>query len=132
MAEVPKQLTPITSENAKELGAKGGKAKKGSIHLSTRIKNMLDDPDFEMKLKDGSILKGEPIVAIMKVAIARAASGDIRFLEWLAKYGYGSSVNLNVTENPIQTIIDKFGSSEGVDEVPPITADEKPTSEELS
>lgn len=34
--------------------------------------------------------------------------------------------------NAIQTIIDKFGSSEGVDEVPPITTDEKPTSEELS
>ena len=34
--------------------------------------------------------------------------------------------------NAIQAIIDKFGDSEGVDEVPPITADEKPTSEELS
>lgn len=105
---------------------------KGAIHLSTRIKNMLDDPNFELKLKDGSILKGQPIEAIMKVAIAKAASGDIRFLEWLAKYGYGSSVNLNVTENPIQAIIDKFGSSEGVDEVPPITTDENSTSEKLS
>lgn len=34
--------------------------------------------------------------------------------------------------NAIQAIIDKFGDSEGVDEVPPITAVEKPTSEELS
>lgn len=34
--------------------------------------------------------------------------------------------------NAIQAIIDKFGDSEGVDEVPPITADEKPASEELS
>lgn len=34
--------------------------------------------------------------------------------------------------NAIQAIIDKFGDSEGVDEVPPITADEKPTPEELS
>lgn len=97
-------LIPIkTTERAKELGAKGGRAKKGSVHLSTRIKNMLDDPDFEVKLKDGSIMKGQPIEAIMKVAIARAISGDIRFLEWLAKYGYGQKLDVNINDNLFNT-----------------------------
>lgn len=97
-------LIPIkTTERAKELGAKGGRAKKGSVHLSTRIKNMLDDPDFEVKLKDGSIMKGQPIEAIMKVAIARAMSGDIRFLEWLAKYGYGQKLDVSIGNNLFNT-----------------------------
>ena len=45
---------------------------------------------------------------------------------------FGKQQEVKVTGNAIQAIIDKFGDSEGVDEVPPITADEKPTSEELS
>lgn len=88
-------LIPIrTTERAKELGAMGGRAKKGSIHLSTRIKNMLEDENFEQKLKDGTVLKGQPIEAILRVAVARARTGDIRFLEWLAKYGWGQKVDI--------------------------------------
>lgn len=45
---------------------------------------------------------------------------------------FGKQQEVKVTGNAIQAIIDKFGDSEGVDEVPPITADEKPTPEELS
>jgi hypothetical protein len=45
---------------------------------------------------------------------------------------FGKQQEVKVTGNAIQAIIDKFGDSEGVDEVPPITADEKPASEELS
>lgn len=97
------QLTPITSERAKELGAKGGRAKKGSIHLSTRIQTMLEDETFEQKLKDGTILKGQPIEAILKVAVAKARTGDIRFLEWLAKYGWGQKIDITSNENSIFT-----------------------------
>lgn len=45
---------------------------------------------------------------------------------------FGKQQEVKVTGNAIQAIIDKFGDSEGVDEVPPITTDENSTSEELS
>jgi hypothetical protein len=53
-------------------------------------------------------------------------------LETADRETFGKQQEVKVTGNAIQAIIDKFGDSEGVDEVPPITADEKPTSEELS
>ena len=42
MSKVPPQLTPFTSDNAKEMGARGGSAKKGSKHISTHIQEMLE------------------------------------------------------------------------------------------
>jgi hypothetical protein len=87
---------------------------KGTIHLSTRIKNMLEDESFEQKLKDGTILKGQPIEAILKVAIAKARTGDIRFLEWLAKYGYGTSINLEINDSRKEILL-KYGLGEGDD-----------------
>jgi hypothetical protein len=99
-------LIPFTKNNAKEMGSKGGSNKKGSLHLTTHIQNMLNDPDFELKLKDGSIIKGQPIEVIMKVAISRAVSGDIRFLEWLAKYGYGQKLDLTTNGQSINVIIE--------------------------
>lgn len=53
-------------------------------------------------------------------------------LETADRETFGRQQEIKVTGNPIQAIIDKFGSSEGVDEVPPITTDENTTSEELS
>lgn len=83
---------------------------KGAIHLSTRIQNMLNDPEFEQKLKDGSVIKGEPVEAIIKVAIAKAMSGDVRFLEWLAKHGYGTNINISGdTESPIKLLLKSYG-----------------------
>jgi len=83
---------------------------KGAIHLSTRIQNMLNDPDFEQKLKDGSVIKGAPIEAIIKVAIAKAMSGDVRLMEWLAKHGYGTNINVSGdSENPIQMLLRSYG-----------------------
>jgi len=61
---------------------------KGTKHISTHIQDMLNDPDFELKLKDGSILREMPIKAIIKTAIAKSISGDTRAMEWLAKNGY--------------------------------------------
>lgn len=90
---------------------------KGTLHLSTHIQNALNDPEFELKLKDGSILKEMPIKAIIKTAIAKSVSGDTRAMEWLAKHGYGEKL-VHEFENPIQTIIEKYGGSEGVSDVP--------------
>jgi len=100
---------------------------KGTIHLSTRIQRMMDDPDFttDMIGKDGKKFqfKGNPAEAIIKTAILKAMSGDKNWADWLAKYGYSLNIEVSMS-NPIQLIIEKYGNSEGVDEVPPTTTDE--------
>jgi hypothetical protein len=67
---------------------------KGTLHLSTHIKNMLEDDSFEMKLEDGTIFTGAPVKAVIKTAIIKAASGDMRAFDMLGKYGYGTSVDV--------------------------------------
>lgn len=73
---------------------------KGTKHLSTHIKEMLEDENFELKLKDGSILKGRPVEAIIKTAVAKAVSGDMRAFDMLGKYGYGSKIDVRFSESP--------------------------------
>ena len=87
-------LTPFTKENAAEMGAIGGRNKAGSKHISTHIQEMLNDPNFELKLKDGSIIKGRPMDAIIKTAIAKGVSGDMRAFDMLGKYGYGQKLEI--------------------------------------
>lgn len=71
---------------------------KGAIHLSTHIQNMLNDPDFELYLEDRTEgwkkFDGPPVKAIMAVAVRKAAAGDDKAREWLAKYGYGQKFEL--------------------------------------
>lgn len=66
---------------------------KGTPHLSTQIQNLLNDPEFELYLEDRidgwKKFEGPPIKAIMTVATRKAAAGDDKSREWLAKYGYG-------------------------------------------
>ena len=87
---------------------------KGTIHLSTYIQDMLTDPNFELKLKDGTILKEMPIKAIIKTAVAKSVSGDTRAMEWLAKHGYGEKLNLEVTDTR-RDILSRYGLLEGED-----------------
>lgn len=102
-------LIPIKdTERAKELGALGGAAKKGSKHISTHIQEMLNDPEFELKLKDGTILKGRPIEAVIKTAIAKAVSGDMRAFDMLGKYGYGSKLDITSNGEQIKTALVEF------------------------
>ena len=80
---------------------------KGTKHLSTYIQEALTDENFELKLKDGSILKEMPIKAIIKTAVAKSVSGDTRAMEWLAKHGYGEKIRIEV-DDPIKRILGKF------------------------
>lgn len=84
---------------------------KGTIHLSTHIQNMLNDPNFELKLKNGELLKGAPILAIIKTAIAKGVSGDTRAMEWLAKHGYGEKIQLEVNDKR-KEILEKYMGNE--------------------
>lgn len=81
-----KQFQPGQSGNPE------GQAK-GTIHLSTHIQNMLNDPEFELLLEDKrdgwKKYDGVPIKAIITIAVRKSAAGDTKWAEWLAKYGYG-------------------------------------------
>lgn len=97
----------------------------GQVNLSTHIQNMLNDPEFEVYLthptKGVETFKGAPVKAIIKTAIIKAANNDAAAREWLAKHGYGNTVNLNV-QDPLDDILSKFGIGEedaGKDESPP-------------
>lgn len=111
----PENIKPPTHDEAVERGRKGGLAKKGSKHLSTYIQEALTDENFELKLKDGSILKEMPIKAIIKTAVAKSVSGDTRAMEWLAKHGYGNLVRIEI-DDPLDKLLGKFGIEEGEDE----------------
>lgn len=71
---------------------------KGTIHLSTRIQNMMNDENFEMYLPDTregwKAFKGAPAEAIIRTAMIKAAAGDTRSADWLAKYGWGNKIEL--------------------------------------
>jgi len=87
---------------------------KGTKHLSTHIQELLNDPTFELKLKDGTLLEERPIEAIIKTAVAKSISGDNRWAEWLAKHGYGDKLVVEFND-PRKEILDKYlgGDSAG-------------------
>lgn len=86
-----------TQFKAGESGNPDGRPK-GAISLSTRIKNMLNDENFTTYLtdpRDGwKEFKGAPAEAIVKTAIIKAVQGDEKSRDWLAKYGYGTKIDL--------------------------------------
>lgn len=94
-------LIHITSETAAELGSKGGKAKKGSKHITTYIQELMEDEEFEANVLDAKKglveYKGAPIKAIIKVATTKAINGDAKAMDWLAKYGWSSKTEVDVT-----------------------------------
>ena len=110
----PENIKPPTHDEAVERGRRGGLAKKGSKHLSSYIQEALTDENFELKLKDGTILKEMPIKAIIKTAVAKSVSGDTRAMEWLAKHGYGNLVRIEV-DDPLDKLLGKFGIGEDED-----------------
>ena len=78
---------------------------KGNVHLSTHIRRLLHDPDFTVKLMNGEEYTGLPIIAIIKVAVIKAINGDKDAREWLAKYGWGTKIDVTSNGDPIKPII---------------------------
>lgn len=89
---------------------------KGAKHLSTHIQEMLNDEDFEIKLKDGTLLKERPIKAIVKTAVAKSISGDNRWAEWLAKHGYGEKINLELSGGVNVALVEFIGEDQENDD----------------
>lgn len=73
----------------------------GTKHLSSWIQELGSDEEFEVYLKhptDGYVpYKGAPIRAVVETAWQKAAAGDEKAREWLAKYGWRQQ--LDVTTN---------------------------------
>lgn len=117
MIKGQENLIPITSETAAELGAKGGRAKKGSRHLSNLIRELAENIDWDLTtLKDKESLKKQygkqGWKAVVYVAFTKSMAGDVKAMEWLAKHGYGQKIDLTSDGNPIQVIIAKEYSGE--------------------
>lgn len=105
-------LTPFQEgeERAKEAGSKGGSNKKGSRHLSTLIRELADDIDWDLTtLKDKEKMKtlygSNGWKAIVYVATTKAISGDTKAMDWLAKNGFGSKMDITTDDEPLNKVI---------------------------
>jgi hypothetical protein len=78
---------------------------KGTKHLSTRIREMLEDDTFEQKLTNGQLIKGAPAEAIIRTLITKAVAGDMRAFNLLAKYGYGTKLDVTSDYEPLPSPI---------------------------
>lgn len=88
---------------------------KGTIHLSTRIQNMLNDDEFSVEHVIGGEkfeFKGNPADAIIKTAIIKARNGDKQWADWLAQHGYGTK-NIVEVEDKRTSILERFGIHAG-------------------
>lgn len=106
-------LTPFTPDNAAEMGARGGKAKAGSVHISTIIQQLQDGIDWDLtSLKSKAELKAKygknGMKALVYVAFSKAMAGDVKAMEFLAKNGYGSKIIIG-TEDPVEAALRKLG-----------------------
>lgn len=108
-------LTPFQEgeERAAEAGSKGGKAKAGSKHLSTLIREVVADIDWEnTTLKNKAEIKEKfgknGWKAIVYVAVTKAITGDTKAMDWLAKNGYGTKLDITTDDEPITGINVRF------------------------
>src|ERR1700722_1570347 len=73
---------------------------KGTRHLSAWIQEMMEDEQFTRKLANGRSKKEMPVKAIVGTLIAKALDGDMRAIDLLAKYGYGTKLDLTLKDEP--------------------------------
>jgi hypothetical protein len=79
---------------------------KGSVSLSTRIREMMNDEKFVFKNSKGEvILEGKPMDVIVSQAMLRASKGDMRAFDMLGKYGFGSKVDVTTDGKALPTPI---------------------------
>jgi hypothetical protein len=72
----------------------------GTRHLSTWIQEMMEDDQFTRKLANGKTKKEMPVKAIVSTLITKALDGDMKAIDLLAKYGYGTRLDLTTKEQP--------------------------------
>lgn len=100
----------FTTENAAKMGAKGGTNKAGSKHLSTLIREIGENIDWDKtNLKNKEQLKtlygNNGWKAVVYVAWTKAMAGDPQAMKWLAENGYGRQVDITSDGERIAPII---------------------------
>jgi hypothetical protein len=98
---------------AHEVGALGGKAKAGSKHLSTLIREIGENIDWDKTtLKNKEQMKAlygnNGWKAIVYVAMTKSMAGDAKAMEWLAKHGYGQNIDITSNGETIKGAIIEF------------------------
>lgn len=104
-------LTPFTPDNAAIMGAKGGKAKAGSKHLSTIIREIAENIEWDKTtLKNKEQLQAtygkNGWKAIVYVAFTKAMTGDPQAMKWLAENGFGKNIDITTGGEALNIIID--------------------------
>jgi hypothetical protein len=111
---------PDTQFKPGESGNPDGRPK-GALNLSTHIQNILNDESFEAWIQDPKTgikqIKGAPIKAMITAIAVRAANGDVRAFDALAKHGYGTHVDHTTNGKDLPTPI-LNGMSAASNEVP--------------
>lgn len=93
-----------TQWKAGQSGNNNGRPR-GSRNLSSVIRDLMEDENFEQKLKDGSTFKGMPAEAIARTMIAKALKGDVKAFDLLARFGYGTHVDVTSDYKALPTPI---------------------------
>ena len=88
-------------------------ANKGSLHLSTIIRELADDIDWDKTtLKNKDELKARygknGFKAVVYVALTKAMTGDVRAMDWLAKNGYGDKLDITTDGQALQPLLVRF------------------------
>lgn len=74
---------------------------KGTKHFSTWIQEMMEDEQFVRKLANGKSKREAPVKAIVATLITKALDGDLKAIDLLAKYGYGSRHDITTDSQPL-------------------------------
>lgn len=97
---------PATQFKPGESGNPTG-PKPGYKHLSTWIQEIMNDEEFTLEnfMANGKTFKGAPVRAITTVAVMQALQGEQKWADWLGKYGYGttSNINQNINDTTVRT-----------------------------
>ncbi len=109
MIKGQENLIPITSATAKELGARGGRAKAGSKHLSTLIREIGNNIDWsKTTLKNKDQLKqmygNNGFKALVYVAMTKALAGDPQAMKFIAENGFGKHLDITSNGKDVQAI----------------------------
>ena len=133
----PTKMTEAVLGKLEQAFAYGASDKEASFYAGINPDTMYEyqktHPEFTERKE---ALKQRPVLDARQKVVGDIKN-DVRVAQWYlerkAKDEFAvRQEHTGADGNAIQAIIDKFGSSEGVDEVPPITTDENPTSEKLS
>lgn len=86
---------------------------KGTKHLSTWIQELMEDKSVIRTIPGN---KGEtlaPIEAIIRTLIVKAVEGDVKAFDLLAKYGYGTKLDLTSKDLPMPILFGLNNSNTG-------------------